>query len=63
VMDLVFFPLLGLGPFAMRVGLGLRPALFSLLMMLTYSVALGLVYGIIEPDSPRSTFKQSESPP
>ncbi len=63
VMDLVFFPLLGLGPFAMRVGLGLRPALFSLLMMLTYSIALGFVYGIIEPDRPRSTFKRSALPP
>jgi len=62
-MDLVFFPLLGLGPFAIRVGLGLRPALFSLLMMLTYSIALGVVYGIIEPDPPRSTFKPSELPP
>jgi len=64
VMDLVFFPLLGLGPFAMRVGLGLRPALFSLLMMLTYSIALGVVYGAIGPNPSRSTFKkQSESLP
>jgi hypothetical protein len=51
VMDLVFFPLLGLGPFAIQVGLGLRPALFSLFMMLTYSVALGIVYGMIEAES------------
>jgi hypothetical protein len=48
---LVFFPLLGLGPFAIQVGLGLRPALFSLFMMLTYSVALGIVYGMIEAES------------
>jgi hypothetical protein len=46
-MDLVFFPLLGLGPFATQVGLGLRPALFSLFMMLTYSIALGIVYSTI----------------
>jgi hypothetical protein len=47
-MDLIFFPLLGLGPFAMQLGLGLRPALFSLGMMLTYSVVMGAVYGMID---------------
>ncbi len=52
VMDIIFFPLLGLGPFAMRVGLGFWPALFSLGMMLAYSIVLGLVYSMIdaEPD-------------
>ncbi len=48
VMDLIFFPMLGLGPFASKAGLGVHPALFSLLMMLTYSVMMGLVYGLIE---------------
>ena len=48
VMDLIFFPLLGLGPFAMHVGLGLWPAVFSLGMMLAYSVVLGLVYSVID---------------
>jgi hypothetical protein len=48
VMDLIFFPLLGLGPFAMHVGLGLWPALFSLGMMLAYSIVLGLVYSMID---------------
>lgn len=43
-MDLIFFPLLGLGPFATGVGLGVGPALFSLAMMLTYSVVMGVVY-------------------
>jgi len=47
-MDLIFFPLLGLGPFVMQLGLGLRPALFSLGMMLTYSVVMGAVYGMID---------------
>ena len=46
-MDLIFLPLLGLGPFAMKLGLGLGPALFSLWMMLTYSVVMGIVYSLI----------------
>jgi hypothetical protein len=51
-MDLIFFPLLGLGPFATQLGLGLWPALFSLAMMLAYSVVMGIVYSKIdaEPD-------------
>ena len=48
VMDLICFPLLGLGPFAIHVGLGPWPALFSLGMMLAYSIVLGLVYGMID---------------
>ena len=47
-MDLIFFPLLGLGLFAVHVGLGAWPALFSLAMMLTYSVVMGAVYGMID---------------
>jgi len=43
-MDLIFFPLLGLGPFAAQLGLGPWPSLFSLGMMLTYSVVMGMVY-------------------
>ena len=43
-MNLIFFPLIGLGPFAMRVELGIQPALLSLFMVLTYSVVLGTVY-------------------
>jgi hypothetical protein len=43
-MNLIFFPLIGLGPFAMRVELGIKPALLSLFMVLTYSVVLGIVY-------------------
>ena len=43
-MNLLFFPLIGLGPFAMRVGLGIKPTLLSLFMVLTYSLVLGIVY-------------------
>lgn len=47
VMGLVFFPLLGLGLFATRLDLGIWPALFSLAMLLTYSVVLGVVYAAL----------------
>lgn len=47
-MDVIFFPLLGLGLFAMRLGLGPWPALFSLAMMLAYSVVMGAVYAVID---------------
>jgi hypothetical protein len=50
-MDLIFFPLLGLGPFATHLGLGLWPALFSLGMMLAYSVVMGMVYSMIDAES------------
>lgn len=43
VMGLVLFPLLEMGVFAHRMGLGIAPALFSLAMLLTYSVAMGAV--------------------
>jgi len=45
VMGLVFFPLLGLGLFATK--LGIEPALFSLAMLLTYSIVLGGVYATL----------------
>ncbi len=44
IMDTIFFPLIGLGPFGFQVGLGIAPALMSLAMLLTYSVVLGMVY-------------------
>ena len=43
-MNLAFFPLIDLGPFAIRVGAGIAPALLSLGMLLTYSIVLGIVY-------------------
>ena len=47
VMGLVFFPLIGLGLFAKQLGLGIEPAFFSLVMLLTYSVVLGMVYATL----------------
>ena len=49
IMSLVFYPLLGLGPFASQAGLGVLPALLSLAMVLTYSVVLGIVFSILGP--------------
>lgn len=50
LMGAVVFPLLGKGLFASAIGLGFAPALFSLVMVLVYSVALGVVYAILVPD-------------
>lgn len=49
VMGLVFFPALGRGLFAVNSGLGLKPALFTLLMLLTYSVIMGTAYSALSP--------------
>ena len=50
VMGLAFFPWLGKGLFATQAGLGLAPAFFTLLMMLTYSITLGIAYSIFNPE-------------
>ena len=50
-MGLLFFPVLGLGLFATQAGLGIQPALFSLLMLLTYSVITGIAYSALSPKS------------
>jgi hypothetical protein len=47
VMGLTFFPAIGKGAFAMDAGLGLKPAFFSLLMVLTYSITLSGVYSAL----------------
>ena len=47
IMGLLFFPLLGLGLFAWDIGLGVKPALFSLAMVLTYSAVMGAVYAAL----------------
>ncbi|MBR0846899.1 hypothetical protein JQ543_04000 [Bradyrhizobium diazoefficiens] len=47
-MGLAFFPLLGRGVFATGAGLGLRPAAFSLAMVLAYSVLLGISYAALD---------------
>lgn len=49
VMGLLFFPLLGRGLFATQAGLGLLPGVFSLAMVLTYSIIMGMVYSILRP--------------
>ncbi|AMN43718.1 hypothetical protein RHPLAN_53010 [Rhodoplanes sp. Z2-YC6860] len=49
-MMLIFFPLLGMGVFAAQLGLGFWPAVFSLGMLLTYSVAMSIVYAAFKLD-------------
>ena len=49
LMGLVFFPLLGRGFFALDAGLGVRPALFSLLMLLTYGSIMGIAFSALNP--------------
>jgi hypothetical protein len=51
-MGLIFFPLIGLGPFAMSVGSGFRPAVLSLVMLQAYSIVLGTVYVALDAGSP-----------
>jgi len=46
-MGLIFFPLIGFGPFAIQVGSGFGPALLSLGMTLTYSIVMGTVYSAL----------------
>ena len=60
-MGLIFFPLIGLGPFAIRAGLGTAPAMLSLGMLLTYSVVLGTVYFALDAWNP--TFSLGANPP
>jgi len=45
----IFFPLLGRGFFAIDAGLGLQPALFSLLMLLTYGAVMGIAFSQLNP--------------
>lgn len=48
LMGLLFFPFLHLGLFATGIELGLAPAIFSLAMLLTYGVAMGIVYAALD---------------
>jgi hypothetical protein len=50
LMGVLFFPLLGRGFFANQAGLGIQPALFSLLMILTYSLITGIAYSAFYPN-------------
>jgi hypothetical protein len=52
MMGLIFFPLLGLGAFALNAGLGISPALFSLAMVQTYSLVMGMVYDALNTRFP-----------
>ena len=52
-MGLLFFPLIGMGLFATGLGLGIQPALFSLAMILAYSLVLGAVYGALNARAPK----------
>ena len=51
-MGVLVFPMLGQGLFASQLGLGLRPALFSLLMLLTYSIIMGMAYSAFDATRP-----------
>lgn len=51
VMGVLFFPMLGRGLFATQAGLGMLPALFSLLMLLTYSMIMGVAYSTLNRES------------
>jgi uncharacterized protein DUF6789 len=46
-MGVLFFPMLGRGLFASGAGLGLLPALFSLLMLLTYGIIMGIAFSAL----------------
>jgi hypothetical protein len=48
MMGLLFFPVIGMGLFAIKVGLGIAPALFSLAMLLTYSIVMALTYAVLD---------------
>ena len=43
----MLFPVVGFGPFAGKLELGVWPAVFSLAMLLAYSVVLGVVYAAL----------------
>ena len=47
-MGVLLFPVLDQGLFASRAGLGARPALFSLAMLLTYSIIMGIAYSVLD---------------
>jgi hypothetical protein len=57
-MGALFFPVLGEGLFASQTGLGLRPALFSLLMLLTYSIIMGKAYSALDTPTPAARSAQ-----
>lgn len=54
-VGVLLFPMLDQGLFAARAGLGARPALFSLAMILTYSIVMGTAYSALNPEKPGRT--------
>jgi hypothetical protein len=52
LLGLALFPAVGFGPFAMSLGLGAGPALFSLAMVEAYSLVLGAVYAALQRSDP-----------
>jgi len=44
VLGLGLFPLAGRGVFALELGLGVRPAALMLVMLMTYSIVMSLLY-------------------
>ena len=47
LMNLVFLPVLGFGPFGSATDLGIQPALFTFAMLQTYSLVMGQVYAML----------------
>lgn len=47
-MGLGFFPLVDRGIFAIRLGLGIAPAILMLAALLSYSITMSLVYDFLE---------------
>ena len=52
-MGLLYFPILGRGPFASRLELGALPAAFSLVMVLAYSVFMGIAFSMLHSEPSR----------
>jgi hypothetical protein len=50
-IGVLVFPVLHRGLFAAQVGLGALPALFSLLMLLTYSIVMGMAYSALNQNN------------
>ena len=52
-MGVIFFPAIGKGWFAAQTGIGIAPTFFTLMMVLTYSVTLGVAYSVFTSRSRR----------
>jgi hypothetical protein len=51
LMNLLFFPAIGLGVYAAGAGLGAAPSLLSLAMLLTYGAVAGAAYAALGRES------------